>query len=439
MGLDKRRRGWGSFFPALLWCVVVALYPAVPVRGDEGGRVLTLEDCLALAETHHPDLAGADAGTLAERWRLSLAAVEDRLQISGSASAARSGREGMPSGGSTAVGGTASLRILDSNRTKYAIEAQRKTLSAAEAEGRRTRLRVRTGVRAAYGDLLLAGEVCGQRRASVNAFARHLERARGHYAAGLRPKSDVTKAEVNLGNAQLALVEAESGVELARAALLNAVGVDAVGPFEVRAADRALPEREMAEDVAGLLALEHRQDYAAAELRVLSARAEARAAARASAPNLSLRGGYGAAGTDLSSLESEWNVGLALTVPIVDGGSAAARSGVARARVRSLEAARVALRQTILLEVRRAVLNIRNARERIRIAELTVVQAEENCALAEGRYQIGVGDSLELSDALLALTEARLAVCRARYDLQMAQIALERATGVELTEMGAQE
>ena len=435
MKSDKRGEGRGVAFPAAFFCmacVAAALFQAFPAQGEEAVRTLTLEECLALSEANHPDLAGADAKREAERRRLSLTAVEDRVQASASASAARSGREGAPSGSSYTAGVTASVRVFDANRTKYAVEAQRGTLAATEAEGRKTRLQVRYGVKKAYMDLLLAGEVRGQRKESVDSFRLHLERAKGYYETGLKPKSDVTKAEVDLGNAQLALVEAESNVRVAQAALLNAMGVDLDGPFEVRAEDRALPES--AEGGAEALALEHRQDYEAANRRTLAGKAEVRSAARASSPSLSLRGGYNAGGTELSELRSEWNVGLSMTVPIVDGGAASARTDIARAQVRSLEAAREALRQNILLEVRKAVLNIRNARERIRIAGLTVAQAEENYSLAEGRYRTGVGDSLALSDALLALTDARLSVYRARYDLQVAQFALESATGVELTE-----
>lgn len=435
MRSDKRGEGRGVAFPAAFFCmacVAAALFQAFPARGEEAVRTLTLEECLALSEANHPDLAGADAKREAERRRLSLTAVEDRVQASASASAARSGREGAPSGSSYTAGVTASVRVFDANRTKYAVEAQRGTLAATEAEGRKTRLQVRYGVKKAYMDLLLAGEVRGQRKESVDSFRLHLERAKGYYETGLKPKSDVTKAEVDLGNAQLALVEAESNVRVAQAALLNAMGVDLAGPFEVRAEDRALPES--AEGGAEALALEHRQDYEATNRRTLAGKAEVRSAARASSPSLSLRGGYSAGGEEISSLSSEWNVGLSLNVPVVDGGAASARTDIARAQVRSLEAAREALRQNILLEVRKAVLNIRNARERIRIAGLTVAQAEENYSLAEGRYRTGVGDSLALSDALLALTDARLSVYRARYDLQVAQFALESATGVELTE-----
>lgn len=432
MRSEKRRRGGSAVALAALFCLILTLFRILPARGEETARTLTLEDCLALSEANHPDLAGADAKSEAERRRLSLAAVEDRLQASGSVSATRSGREGAATGSSYAAGVTASLKVFDTNRTKYAVEAQRSALSAVEAEGKKTRLQVRAGVKKAYMDLLLAGEVRGQRQESVDSFRRHLERAKGYYETGLKPKIDVTKAEVDLGNAQLALVEAESGVQVAQAALLNAMGVDSMGPFEVRMAERRLPDA--AEDDVEALALENRQDYAAADLRARAGMAEVRSAARSSSPSLSLRGGYSAGGEDISSLRSEWSTGLSLTVPVVDGGATAARTEAARAQVKSLEAAREALRQNILLEVRKAVLNVRNARERIRIAGLTVAQAEENYSLAEGRYRTGVGDSLALSDALLALTDARLSVYQARYDLQVAQFALESATGVELTE-----
>ena len=180
MRSDKRGEGRGVAFPAAFFCmacVAAALFQAFPARGEEAVRTLTLEECLALSEANHPDLAGADAKREAERRRLSLTAVEDRVQASANASAARSGREGAPSGSSYTAGVTASVRVFDANRTKYAVEAQRGTLAATEAEGRKTRLQVRYGVKKAYMDLLLAGEVRGQRKESVDSFRLHLERA----------------------------------------------------------------------------------------------------------------------------------------------------------------------------------------------------------------------------------------------------------------------
>ena len=40
------------------------------------------------------------------------------------------------------------------------------------------------------------------------------------------PWYNVTKAEVDLGKAQLALVEAESNIEMSKVSLFNAMGID---------------------------------------------------------------------------------------------------------------------------------------------------------------------------------------------------------------------
>jgi outer membrane protein TolC len=322
------------------------------------------------------------------------------------------------------------LKVFDANRSKYATDAQRKTLSAAEANREQTLSQVRADVKTSYMNLLLCMAVRGQRQESANAFRRHLEQATGFYEVGSKPRFDVTKAEVDLGNAELSLVEAESDIEIARASLLNAMGVEPFGrdPFYVAPEDVSAAAA-ISEEEAESLALEHRADYRAAELRTLAGKSSLKAEARSNSPSVSLRGGWSGGGDDLFALDSNWNTGLSLSVPIVDGGASAARLEIASAQVRSLEASKESLRQDILLEVRKASLGVKNARERIRITELTVAQAEENYTLAEGRYETGVGNALEITDALLALTDARLSAYRSRHDLQIALISLEKATG----------
>ncbi|MDR1649993.1 MAG: TolC family protein [Synergistaceae bacterium] len=427
----QRRRKWINLFLAAALCALTFLYLGQPSWGA-GERVLTLAECLRLAEAHHPALAGADAAAAAERGRLSQTVAGDRVEVSGTASASRSGG---PNGDSASysAGASASVKVFDANRSKYATDAQRKSLSAAEANREQTLSQIRANVKSSYMNLLLSSAVRGQRRESVDAFRRHLEQARGFYEAGSKPRFDVTKAEVDLGSAELALLEAESDIDIAQASLLNAIGVEPFGkePFDVapETLDISPPGIAGLEEAAESLALERRADYRAAGLRALAGKSTLKAEARASSPSVSLRGGWSGGGDDLFALDSSWNTGLSMSIPIVDGGAAAARLEIASAQIRSLEASKESLRQDILLEVRKAALGVKNARERIRVTELTVVQAEENYTLAEGRYETGVGSALEITDALLALTDARLSAYRARHDLQIALISLEKAIG----------
>jgi len=176
-------------------------------------------------------------------------------------------------------------------------------------------------------------------------------------------------------------------------------------------------------------ALENRSDYRASEFRIAAGIATLRTEARASSPSVSVNGGLSRGGRDISDLNSEWNVGLGMSVPIVDGGATKARTETAMGQLMSLEASRERLRQDIALEVRRTLADIANARERIRITELNVVSAAENRRIATGRYEAGTGGPFEVTDALLSYTEAHLENRRAKYDLQLALVALDRATG----------
>ena len=76
---------------------------------------------------------------------------------------------------------------------------------------------------------------------------------------------------------------------------------------------------------------------------------------------------------------------------------------------------------------------LKESAERIEVAETARINAEENFRLAQGRYEAGVGDAIEFTDAQVSLFDARSAVVRARYNYLQAFAALERAIGRPLT------
>lgn len=399
----------------------------LPGRAD-AATILSLSDCLRIAGENHPSLAGAEAQIASERGRLGQSVVADKLTVSGTATGERVGSS-REEAASYSAGASASVKVFDANRNRYAVDARRKSLSSAEESARDTLLRVRANVKSAYAALLLNIETVGQRRESARAFTRHLEQAQGFYDAGSKPWYDVTKAKVDLGSAELALVEAEGKLQLAKRELVNAMGVVLKDDFSVEPMSLDLPPD--AESGADELALANRPDYRAAELSVLAGRSSLLSEARGSSPTVSVVGGYNVNGSDLFDLENGWSAGLKLSVPIVDGGAAKAQTDIARGQLASLEAVSEKLRQDILLDVGRAVADLRTAREQVRISALTLEDAWENRRLAEGRYETGSGTPLEVTDALLNLTDAQLSSYNAQYNLQVAIINLESAVGVE--------
>jgi len=338
----------------------------------------------------------------------------------------------MSEGSAYSVGVNASVKLYDANRNKYSLAASRATLSATELEAAHTLSGVRANVKSAFLNLLLSYEIERQREDAVNAFTQHLEQARGFYEAGSKPWYDVTKAEVDLGGAQMSLAEATSNLRNARASLANAMGLDPSEDFDIERSGMdifSVPDEAISE--AEALAAENRPDYIASALKMDAGRATLSAEARYDAATITLSGGYGGRADGSFDFGRDWNTRVSMSIPIADGGTARARADVARANVDSLGSSREKLRQDILLEVSRAKSDIEKARERIRISGLTLVNAEESRKLAEGRYETGVGTTLELTDALLSYTDAILASKQAHYDLQVAIVNLERAVGLE--------
>ncbi|MBI3354791.1 MAG: TolC family protein [Nitrospirae bacterium] len=85
--------------------------------------------------------------------------------------------------------------------------------------------------------------------------------------------------------------------------------------------------------------------------------------------------------------------------------------------------------QKIFLEIQQAYLNPQESAERISVAEITVKQAEENLDLAKGRYEVGLGNSVELTDAMVTYTNAKTAYNQALYDYKIAEASLLKGMG----------
>ena len=60
----------------------------------------------------------------------------------------------------------------------------------------------------------------------------------------------------------------------------------------------------------------------------------------------------------------------------------------------------------------------------------TVDQAKENYELASGRYQVGVGSPLEITDAEVLLANARANYIQAVYTYKTSEARIEKAMGI---------
>lgn len=384
---------------------------------------LSLEECLALAEANHPALEEARAMIDGEKARLGQVRTSNAVKGDASLSVSTSGNESY----STAF--KVSKLVYDSGRNTLQRKRQTLSLDSASESAREAVLSVRTAVKTAYYDLLLAERKRDQAKEAVESYERHLNQAKAFYEVGTKPKFDVTKAEVDLSNAKMALVSAEAAVRLGWAALANAMGTPQAettlsSPFRPV---QSLPSEEAA--LAG--ALGNRPEVRSARLKSEMDRIGIAIAAKGNAATASVSGSAAFSGSDFP-LDDDYRAGVSLSIPVFDGGTTRYQVDEARATSRETEAAEKRIVQSAVYEVRKRLLAVCEAESRIPVAELLVRQATENLELAEGRYNAGIGNTLEVTDAILASNEAKLSHVHALHDYSTALSALEQALGGEL-------
>jgi outer membrane protein TolC len=239
----------------------------------------------------------------------------------------------------------------------------------------------------------------------------------------------VTNAEVELGSEKLKLITAEIALRVARVTLNSAMGMPEAPEYTIE--DDTLPFQKY------LIAFEEARDRALLNRPGIRAAAALREAAGESLsvarkehlPTLSANANYNRSGEAYPPDQDTWQVDIRLSVPFFSGFMTTHRVGEAKEKLSALKAREKAARQDVLLDVQKVYLKLQETEERVGVAELTVKQAEENYELAHGRYEAGVGSSIEETKSLVDLSNARMNLVAALADHKTAEAELQKAMG----------
>lgn len=280
-------------------------------------------------------------------------------------------------------------------------------------------------VKEQYFTLLLSRRLVTVNEAALDRAEINLRSAKGFFDVGTQPKSFVTRAEVDVANGRLNLIRANNAVSLARVALNTAMGIAVNAPTEVK---DILAYEHFGTDRDSLVAeaLRNRPDYLQIKAQAEKAEATVRQTFRDFFPNVVGSGTYGAARADMNEI---WNFGVTLNWTIFDGGGKIARWKEAKANVDAIKARVRDTELQVWQQVEQAYLNLGAAEESIGAAGKAVESAQENYDLARGRFDAGVANIIELTDAQLALTTAQSTEAQALSDYRIAIARLEQALG----------
>lgn len=319
--------------------------------------------------------------------------------------------------------------LFDFGKTGAQVNVQKLNTEAARFALENTKDQVIFNVKQAYYSLLGAEHALGVAIESVDNFRNHLAIAINYYRAGMKPKFDVTKAEVDLSNAELNLIKAENFVSASRINLNNAMGLFQIDvPSYTIEDDVSFASFELTKKEAIDIVYEKRSDLRALQKQKESAMESVKLYQRGYFPTLSGVASYTYVGPEFP-LDSGWYAGAYLVYPLFSGFLTKNQVAEAKANLEALNANERGLKLTILLDLEQAFNALKEAAESRRKTELSVRLARENRELAAERYRSGTGTPAELSDALVDYANARLANIAGLYDYKIAQARIERAIG----------
>jgi outer membrane protein len=406
-------------------------------RAPIAGRILTLDECIAIALEAQPRIQATLSDYAAARYRVNQALAPLLPHLSGFASATQSQFTSTSTTSSQLIPSSRQLSdtflaqvqlsqlLFDFGKNLAATEAARKLAAVAVEDVELQRQLISLAVKEAYTNILFAGRLIRVQQQAVQRAELNLRSAKGFFEVGTRPKSDVARAEVDVANARVDLIRARNALRTSRVALNTAMAIDIDTPTEIQ--DNLIFEAVNLDR--GLLrteALQQRPEYRQAKLLVGAAEATERRTVRDFFPDISGTGSYG--GTQ-PQLNENWTLGLTFSWSLFDGGNRLARYQEAKA---NLEGAKQRVKSTeldIIQNVEQAEIAVEEAQERIQAAQALVASAQENFRLAQGRFDAGVGTILELTDAQLALTQAQNTETQALADYRIALARLDRAVG----------
>src|SRR3989475_3600915 len=411
--------------------------PVTSPQSQVFGRVLSVEDAVAIALDTQPNIKARISDYIAAAFRVDQALAPLLPQITGSWTAARDQNVSGSGGGtqpkrtvvtwttSTVARVSLSQILFDFGKNFASTEAARKLADVALEDTELQRQLVTQTVKESYTNINFAVRLIQVNQQAVERAELNLRSARGFFEVGTRPKSDVARAEVDVANAKVDLIRARNAERLARVALATAMGLPATTPLQIQdnllyqpvTLDRA----RLAED-----ALRQRPEYRQARLNAEANDARLRRSFRDFFPDITGGGFYGAQRADMNEI---WELNLSLNWTLYDGGNRIARYREARANLEAAQARVKASELDISREVEQSINNVIEADERIQAAQVAVVSAQENFRLAQGRFDAGVGTILELTDAQLALTQAQNTEAQALADYRIALARLDRAVG----------
>ena len=314
-------------------------------------------------------------------------------------------------------------------RSAYAIS--KTAVEIARQNERLTDAEVIMQTDEAYANVVKAEEmveVAKRYRELLTELDKNVENAVRH---GLRHKSERTKVQVKINEADLQLLRAHNAVTLSKMNLCRLIGKSLSSDISLS------HEYPMVADVNTLRQsdISLRPEVAMLDGQVEIAEQQVKIARSAMLPQLALMAKYGYTnGVKVNGRTfldgRNFGGGVTLTVPLYHFGEKSNKTKAAQAKQQQLQLEREDKMELMMLELTRASQNVEEAKGEITLAQKSLEQAETNMQLSKQQYDAGFETLSDYLETQALWQQAYEAQVDANFRLYLASITYLKAAGL---------
>lgn len=410
--------------------IMLLFFVFLGFRVNAEEKTISLKDCLIYALGNNPDIKSYNFKVNASYSQLHQAISDYLPSISGSSTYDRSGSQ--TTAMTKSFGDTLKISqlVYDFNKTNYSIKMAGESLKQSDYSLYLKIQDIISSVIGAYYDVLKNIHLVEALKRDVARREKTLEQAKAFFEVGVKSKIDVTTSRVNLSTARLDLIKARNDLKVSYQSLYKAMGFNEgynLNPEDIK----YIVEYNKTRDEALAISFNERRDLMSLGSKIESSEIQAKYNQRGTYPYVTADGSYTWNGSQYP-LNRSWDLGLNLNWSIFDAGLSFWKVKESNANIQDFKAQYESLKNSIKKEVSDYYSELIESFEAIKVSKEKLQNANENMELAEGRYNVGQGDIIELSQAQYEQIQADADMIVSVYTYMKAKADLEKATGVDM-------
>ncbi|UCC49169.1 MAG: TolC family protein [Gemmatimonadota bacterium] len=331
---------------------------------------------------------------------------------------------------SYSAGISASLVVFDGLGRLYDGRAASADARAADASLVNQRFQTTLQTKQAFFNALAAEELVRVSETRIERAMEQLKVAQEKLAAGTATRSDTLRSTVEVANARLQKLNAETQLATAEANLARLIGVG--GRVRAVREDRLLVISEIDTMTVREEALSQSPAIYQADAQAAAAAAQYSASFGQYLPQVTASYSRSWSGSEFTELDPSWSVRLSASWPLFNGFSRElnrTRSAVNRdnARAQAEDA-----RRQVNAQLTQDLASLMSAQTRLEIALANRAASEEDLRVQQERYRLGAATILDVLASQVNLDQAEVDIVQARLDYLVAKAQIEALIGREL-------